>query len=68
MGQNLDCMADFPMGFYQSTSSKLNTESNSGLTPCYFWAFPTMKMELQGKKFQSDQWSTECFQEVGGAL
>jgi hypothetical protein len=25
------------------------------LTPCDFWAFPTMKWKLQGKKFLSDQ-------------
>jgi hypothetical protein len=31
-------------------------------------AFPTMKRELQGKKFRSDQWSAACFQEVGGKL
>jgi hypothetical protein len=38
------------------------------LAPCNFWAFPTMKRELQGKKFQSDQQSAACFREVGGAL
>jgi hypothetical protein len=38
------------------------------LTPGNFWAFPTMKRELQGKKFWSYQWSAACFQEVGGAL
>jgi hypothetical protein len=27
-----------------------------------------MKMELRGKKFQSDQRSTACFRQVGGAL
>jgi hypothetical protein len=27
-----------------------------------------MKRGLQGKKFWSDQWSTACFWEVGGAL
>jgi hypothetical protein len=25
------------------------------LAPCHFWAFPTMKRKLQGKKFQSDR-------------
>jgi hypothetical protein len=25
------------------------------LAPCFFWAFPTMRRELQCKKFQSDQ-------------
>jgi hypothetical protein len=24
------------------------------LAPCNFWAFPTMKRELRGKKFQRD--------------
>jgi hypothetical protein len=36
--------------------------------PCNFWAFPTMKRELWGKKFQSDWWPAACFREVGGAL
>jgi hypothetical protein len=27
-------------------------EFNSDLAPCDFWAFPTMKRELWGKKFQ----------------
>jgi hypothetical protein len=36
------------------TISKPNTDFNSHLIPCDFWAFPTMKMELQGKKSQSD--------------
>jgi hypothetical protein len=52
MGQDLDYMADVLMGFHQSTFSKLNTEFNSDLAPCEFWALPTKKMELQGKKFQ----------------
>jgi hypothetical protein len=37
-------------------------------SPCDFWAFPTMKRELRGKKFRSDQRSTARFREVGGAL
>jgi hypothetical protein len=36
--------------------------------PCIFGAFPAMKRELQGKKFQSDLWSAAHFQEVDGAL
>jgi hypothetical protein len=36
--------------------------------PCDFWVFPTMKMELWGKKFQSDQQFAACFRETGGAL
>jgi hypothetical protein len=31
--------------------SKLNTEFKSYLTPYDFWAFPTKKRELRGKKF-----------------
>jgi hypothetical protein len=54
-------MADVLMGFHQFTFSKPNKELNSSLVPCNFWAFPTMKKALQGKKFQSDQWSTALF-------
>jgi hypothetical protein len=61
MGQDLDCMADVLMGFHQCTFSKLNTEFNSDLAPCDFWAFPTLKMELQSKIFPSDQRSRERF-------
>jgi hypothetical protein len=46
MGQNLDCMVDVLMGFHQSTFSKLDTEFNSYLIPCDFWAFSTTKREL----------------------
>jgi hypothetical protein len=38
------------------------------LAPCEFWAFPTMKRELKGKKFRSDQRSSAHFRKVGGAL
>jgi hypothetical protein len=38
------------------------------VAPCDFWAFPTMKMELRGKKFRSDQRSAARFREVGGSL
>jgi hypothetical protein len=47
-------MADVPMGFHRSNFSKQNTEFNSDLAPRDFWAFPTMKNELRGKKFRSD--------------
>jgi hypothetical protein len=63
-----NCMVDVLMGFYRSTFSKPKTEFNSYLVPCDFWAFPTMKRELQGKKFRSDQRSAARFREVGGAL
>jgi hypothetical protein len=67
-GRDLDCMADIIMGSYRSTFSKLNTEFNSNLAPCDFWAFPTMKRELRGKNFRSDQRSAARFREVSGAL
>jgi hypothetical protein len=38
------------------------------LAPCNFWAFPSMKRELRGKKFRSDQRSATRFREVGRAL
>jgi hypothetical protein len=41
---------------------------SSDFAPCDFWAFPTMKRELRGKKFRSDQRSAARFREVGGAL
>jgi hypothetical protein len=44
-------MANVLMGFHQSTFSKVNTEFNSDLALCDFWALATMKRELQGKKF-----------------
>jgi hypothetical protein len=36
--------------------------------PCDFWAFPTMKRELRGKKLRSDERSAARFREVGEAL
>jgi hypothetical protein len=68
MGRDLDCMADVLMGFQLSTISKPNTEFNSDLAPCDFWAFPTMNRELRGKTFRSYQRSAARFREVGGAL
>jgi hypothetical protein len=68
MGRDLDCMADVLVGFHRSTFSESKTELNSGLAPCDFWAFPTMKRELRVKKFLSDQRSAARFREVGGAL
>jgi hypothetical protein len=64
----LDCMADVLMGFHRSTFSKPNTEFNSDLAPCDFWIFLTMKRELRGKKFRSDQRSAARFRKGGGAL
>jgi hypothetical protein len=68
MGRDLDCFAVVLMGFHRSTFSKPNTEFNSYLALCDFWAFPTIKMELRGKKFRSDQRSAARFREAGGAL
>jgi hypothetical protein len=68
MGWDLNCTVDVLMGFHRSTFSKPNTEFNSDLAPCDFWAFPTMKGELRDKKFLSDQRSAARFREVGGAL
>jgi hypothetical protein len=67
-GRYLDRTADVLMGFHRSTFSKPNTEFSSDLALCDFWAFPTMKRELQGKKFRSDQRYAARFREVGGAL
>jgi hypothetical protein len=41
---------------------------SSDLTPCNFWAFPTMKMELRGMKFQSDPWSAARFSRSGWSV
>jgi hypothetical protein len=68
MGRDLDCMADVLMEFRRSTFSKPNTEFSPDLAPCDFWAFPTMKRELGGNKFRSDERSAARFREVGGAL
>jgi hypothetical protein len=62
------CMMDILMGFNRSTFSKPNTEFILDLASCDFWAFPNMKGELRGKKFQSDQRSAARSREMGGAL
>jgi hypothetical protein len=61
MGLNLNCMTDVLMGFYRPTFSKPNTEFNSDLVPCNFWTFQTLKRELRGNKFRSDQRSAPRF-------
>jgi hypothetical protein len=45
-----------------------HTPYNSDLAPWDFWAFPTMKRKLRGKKFRSDQRSAAHFRQVGRAL
>jgi hypothetical protein len=42
MGRELEAWEDVLMGFHRATFSKLNTEFNSDLAPCDFWAFPTL--------------------------
>jgi hypothetical protein len=61
-------MADVLMGFHRSTFSKPNMNSIQISPQCDFWAFPTMKRELRGKKFRSDQRSAARFLEVDEAL
>jgi hypothetical protein len=68
LGRDLDYRKDVLMGFYRSTFSKPNSEFNSDFAPYDFWAFPTMKKELRGKKFGSDQRPAARFREVGGVL
>jgi hypothetical protein len=63
VGRDLDCMADVLMWFHRSTFSQPNTEFNSELAPCDFWAFTTMKRGLRDK-FRSDQRSAARFREV----
>jgi hypothetical protein len=41
---------------------------SSDLAPCDICVFPTMKRELRGKEFRSDQRFAARFREVGGAL
>jgi hypothetical protein len=40
------------MGFQRSNFSKPNTEFNSDLAPCDFWAFPTMKRSSEVRNFE----------------
>jgi hypothetical protein len=61
-------MADVLMGFHRSTFSKPNTEFNSDLAPCDFWAFTTMKRELRGKKFRSDPTVCSTFSRRGWSV
>jgi hypothetical protein len=56
------------MGFHRSTFSKPNTEFNSDLAPCNFWAFPTMKRSSEARNFEvinalqhvSEKWVERC--------
>jgi hypothetical protein len=48
-GRDMDCMEDVLMGFHRSTFSKPNTEFNTDLAPCDFWAFPTMKWSSEAR-------------------
>jgi hypothetical protein len=68
MGRDLDYMADILMGFTDPLFPSRTQNWIQILPPWDFWAFPTMKRELRGKKFRSDQRSAARFREVGGAL
>jgi hypothetical protein len=68
VGRDLDCMADVRRGFRLSNFSKPNTEFRSDPSSCDFWTFPTMRKELRGKKFRSDQRFAARFRDVGGTL
>jgi hypothetical protein len=46
MARDLDCVADVLMRFHRSTFSKSNTELNSDLASCDFWAFPARFREV----------------------
>jgi hypothetical protein len=46
MERDLNCMADVLMWFHRSTFPKPNTEFNSVLAPCDFWAFPKIKKKI----------------------
>jgi hypothetical protein len=58
MGRDLDCMADVLMGFHRSTFSKPNTEFNSNVVPCDFWAFSNH--EKGAPRQEISKWSTVC--------
>jgi hypothetical protein len=45
-------MAVVLMGLHPSTFSKRNTEFNSDLAPCDFWAFPTLKKSSEERNFE----------------
>jgi hypothetical protein len=68
MGRDLGCMEGVLMGFHRSTFSKPNTEFNSYLAQCDFWAFPTTKREFQDEKFRSDQRSAARFARSGWSV
>jgi hypothetical protein len=61
-------MADVLMGFHRSNFSKPNTEFNSDLAPCDFWAFPTMKGSSETRNFEVmnglqhvlEKWAERC--------
>jgi hypothetical protein len=61
------CVRNEKSGSVEPHQNIRHTVQNSP-GPCNFWAFPTMKRELRGKKFRSDQRSAAGFREAGGAL
>jgi hypothetical protein len=52
MGRDLDCMANVLLRFHRSTFSKPNTEFNSGLAQCDFWAFLTLERSSEPRNFE----------------
>jgi hypothetical protein len=66
MGRDPDRMVDVLMGFNRSTFSKSHTIQFRS-RPMRFLGF-SVKRELRGKKFRSDQRSAARFREVDGAL
>jgi hypothetical protein len=52
MGRDLNCTADVLMGFHSSTFSMPNTEFNSNIAPCNFWAFPTTKRSSKARNLK----------------
>jgi hypothetical protein len=58
------CSNDVPPIHFFQAELRIQFRSN----PMVFWAFPTMKRELRGKKIRSDERSAAHFREVGGAL
>jgi hypothetical protein len=61
-------VVDVVRGLHRSTFSKPKTEFDSHQAPMRFLGFSNREMELQGKKFRSDQRSAARFREMGGAL
>jgi hypothetical protein len=68
MGRDLNWLLYSAWEKWTGGTSPEHLPYSPDLAPCDFWAFPTMKRELRGKKFRSHQRSAARFREVGGAL